>query len=299
MRTLLLLQLAIDAVAFTLPYSAAAARAGQSRACVSLAEGALAGKVALVTGSSSGIGLAIAETLAEAGCDVALHGSRDRSQMEGLETELTEKFGVKSYYIQADMSKGSDCTSMVEQAVEKFGKVDILVNNAGIQHVSPIAEFPEEEFDRVIAINLKATFLATKACLPSMVERGYGRVLNVASVHGKVGSLNKSAYVASKHAVLGFTKVTALETAGTGVTSNTICPGWVLTPLVVKQIEARAEKSGKSYDEESKALVSEKMPSGEAIEPGHFGEIVRFLCSPAAAQITGTDITVDGAWTAQ
>jgi len=259
----------------------------------------LAGKVAVITGSSSGIGLAIAETLAGAGCDLVVHGSRAPDQMSGLESDLASQNEVRCKYVQADVSDMEQVTALIDTAVATFGKVDILVNNAGIQHVSPLADFPEEAYDRVMNINLKATFMLTKFCLPGMQRRGYGRIINIASVHGKVASVNKAAYVASKHAVVGLTKVTALEMAGTGVTAVTVCPGWVLTPLVQKQIDTRAAASGRTIAEETKVLVSEKMPSGEAVRTEDFGKMVEFLCSEAAAQITGTEIVLDGGWTAQ
>jgi 3-hydroxybutyrate dehydrogenase len=258
----------------------------------------LAGKVAVVTGSSSGIGLSCAELLASKGANIVLHGSRDRSQMAELEADLARENNVKCQYIRADMSKPEEVTSLIEQATAAFGKVDILVNNAGVQHVAPIEEFSESDFDWVLGINLKAIFMGTKAVIGGMKERGYGRIINVASAHGKVASLNKSAYVASKHAVVGLTKVTALEAAGTGVTCVTVCPGWVLTPLVEKQIAARAEKSGNSIEEETRLLVSEKHPSGQAATPDDMANLIAFLCSPAANQITGTEISVDGGWCA-
>ena len=177
--------------------------------------------------------------------------------------------------------------------------VDILVNNAGIQHVSPLRDFPEDRWDAVLAINLSSAFHTTKACLPDMTANGYGRVINIASAHGKVASVGKAAYCAAKHGVVGLTKVTALETAGTGVTANAVCPGWVLTPLVQQQIAARAAKSGRSLAAEKHALVSEKMPSGEAVKPEHLGQMVVFLCSEAAEQVTGTELLMDGGWTAQ
>jgi len=260
----------------------------------------LAGRNALVTGSTSGVGLSVAEALASAGCNVALNGFGSPSEIQALERELIHKYQVKVTYVSADLSKPEECRQVVANAEAQMGApMDILINNAGIQHVSPLATFPEERWDAVLAINLSATFHTSKACLPKMVERGYGRIINIASAHGKVASANKGAYVASKHGVVGLTKVAALETAGTGVTVNAICPGWLLTPLVVKQIEARAAASGRSFADEKKALVSEKMPSGEAVLPEHIGQLVVFLCSEAGQQITGSDLSVDGGWTAQ
>jgi len=259
----------------------------------------LAGKTALVTGSTSGIGLSIAETLADSGCNIVLNGFGDAAEIEALRVSIGDKYGVKAIYNGADLTNPAEIATMMTAATDAFGKVDILVNNAGIQHVSPVADFPDDKWEKVVAINLSSAFYTTKACLPGMIEGGYGRIINIASVHGKVASTGKSAYVAAKHGIIGLTKVTALETAGTGVTCVSVCPGWVLTPLVLKQIEARAEKSGKTIAEETKALVSEKMPSGEAVRPADFGKIVEFLCSEAAAQITGSEIVADGGWTAQ
>ena len=188
---------------------------------------------------------------------------------------------------------------MVADAERRFGAVDILVNNAGIQHVSPLKDFSEQKWDQVIAVNLSAVFHTTKACTPGMVDRGFGRVINIASAHGIVASVNKAAYVASKHGVVGLTKVTALETAGSGVTANAVCPGWVLTPLVEKQIAARAASSGRSIEEETKALVSEKHPSGKAVKPEALAQLVVFLCTAAGEQMTGAVLPMDGGWTAQ
>jgi 3-hydroxybutyrate dehydrogenase len=204
-----------------------------------------------------------------------------------------------STQIGADVTKPDEIQSMVHEAEHKLGAVDILVNNAGIQHVSPLVDFDEQKWDKIIAVNLSSAFHTTKAALPGMTRRGYGRVINVASAHGRVASKGKAAYCAAKHGVIGLTKVTALEVAGSGVTANSVCPGWVLTPLVLEQIRARAKVSGRSIDEETRALVSEKHPSGQAVRPSDLGQLVAFLCSSAADQITGTELSVDGGWLAQ
>lgn len=259
----------------------------------------MAGRTALVTGSTSGIGLSIAEALAEAGCNIVLNGFGDPTQIRELESSIASRFGVTVLYIDADLTQPTEVRAMVTEAGAKLGGVDVLVNNAGIQHVSPLATFPEEQWDEVIAVNLTSAFHTSKACVSSMTKRGYGRIVNIASAHGRVASVNKSAYCAAKHGLVGLTKVTALETAGTGVTCNAVCPGWVLTPLVQKQIEARAAASGQSVEAETRSLVSEKHPSGQAVEPQHLAQLVVFLCSAAAEQITGAELSVDGGWTAQ
>lgn len=259
----------------------------------------LAGRSAIVTGSTSGIGLSIATALAASGCNVVLNGFGKPDEIRALQRELSMRHGVTVSYSAADLTNPVEIRRMVTEAEAELGAVDILVNNAGIQHVSPIRDFPENKWDQVIALDLSAVFHTTKACLPGMTERGFGRVINIASAHGRVASANKSAYVAAKHGVVGLTKVTALETAGTGVTANSICPGWVLTPLVQQQIEARAAKSGRSVEDETVALVSEKHPSKQAVRPEDLGQLVVFLCSAAADQMTGTELSVDGGWTAQ
>ena len=259
----------------------------------------LTGKTALVTGSTSGIGQGIAEALAGEGANVVLNGLGEAAAIEALRAEIAEKNGVSVTYDGADMTKPEQIERMVKDAADQFGAIDVLVNNAGIQHVSPIEDFPADRWDAVIAINLSSVFHATKWALPGMRKKAWGRVINVASAHGMVASANKAAYVAAKHGVVGLTKVTALETAGSGITCNAICPGWVLTPLVKQQIEARAEASGRSYEEEKLDLVSEKQPSQEFVTPEQLGGMAVFLCSPAAEQITGAPLSIDGGWTAQ
>ncbi|GAB4372610.1 MAG: 3-hydroxybutyrate dehydrogenase [Kiloniellaceae bacterium] len=259
----------------------------------------LKGKTALVTGSTSGIGQGIAEALAAEGSNIVLNGFGEAAAIEALRQDIAAKNGVTVTYDGADMTKPAEIARMVKDAEAQFGAVDILVNNAGIQYVAPIEEFPEERWDAVIAINLSAAFHATKAALPAMRKKGWGRVINIASAHGLVASPLKAAYVATKHGILGLTKVTALETGGSGITCNAICPGWVLTPLVKKQIEDRAKASGKSFEEEKLALVIEKTPSKDFSTPEQIGGLAVFLCSPAAAQMTGVPLSSDGGWTAQ
>ncbi len=259
----------------------------------------LKGKTALVTGSTSGIGQGIAEALAAEGANVVLNGFGKAAAIEALRREIAEKNGVTVTYDGADMSKPAEIARMVKDAEAAFGAVDILVNNAGIQYVSPIEEFPDERWDAVIAINLSSAFHTTKAALPAMRGKGWGRVINIASAHGLAASANKSAYVAAKHGIVGLTKVTALETGGSGITCNAICPGWVLTPLVKKQIEDRAAASGRSYEEEKLDLVAEKTPSKDFSTPEQIGGLAVFLCSASADQITGAPLSIDGGWMAQ
>ena len=259
----------------------------------------LKGKTALVTGSTSGIGQGIAEALAAEGANIVLNGFGEAAAIEALRQEIADKNGVTVTYDGADMTKPAEIARMVKDAEGQFGAVDILVNNAGIQHVAPIEEFPEERWDAIIAINLSSAFHSTKAALPAMRSKGWGRVINIASAHGLSASANKSAYVAAKHGIVGLTRVTALETGGSGITCNAICPGWVLTPLVKKQIEDRAAASGRSYDEEKLALVAEKTPSKDFSTPGQIGGLAVFLCSSSADQITGAPLSIDGGWMAQ
>lgn len=259
----------------------------------------LDGKTALVTGSTSGIGLGIARALAEQGANLVFNGFGDAQQIEKLHTDIGAEFGVQTAYHNADMSKPEQIEAMMAFAQEKFGGVDILVNNAGIQHVAPVEEFPVEKWDAIIAINLTSAFHTSRLALPGMKQKNWGRIINLASVHGLVGSAQKSAYVAAKHGLVGFTKVTALETAQTGVTCNAICPGWVLTPLVQKQVDDRAAREHLSNDEARKALLLEKQPSGEFVTPDQLGALAVFFCSPAATQVRGVAWNMDGGWAAQ
>ena len=255
----------------------------------------LLGKTALVTGSTSGIGLGIAKSLAKQGANIVLNGFGD---FEGPKAEISA-LGVKVAYHGADMSKASEIEAMMTFAAETFGRVDILVNNAGIQHVAKIEDFPIERWDAIIAINLSSAFHTTRLALSAMKAANWGRIINVASIHGLVGSAEKSAYVAAKHGVVGLTKVTALENATTGVTCNAICPGWVLTPLVQKQVDAKAAAMGLSNEEAKKLLLQEKEPSMQFTTPEELGDLAVFFCSPAGNNVRGVAWNMDGGWTAQ
>jgi 3-hydroxybutyrate dehydrogenase len=255
----------------------------------------LQGKTALVTGSTSGIGLGIAKSLARQGANIVLNGFGDS---EGPKAEIAA-LGVKVAYHSADMSKVSEIEAMMKFAADTFGRVDILVNNAGIQHVAKIEDFPVERWDAIMAINLSSAFHATRLALPAMKASNWGRIINVASIHGLVGSAEKSAYVAAKHGVVGLTKVTALENATTGVTCNAICPGWVLTPLVQKQVDAKAAAMGLSNEEAKKVLLQEKEPSMEFTTPEELGDLAVFFCSSAGNNVRGVAWNMDGGWTAQ
>ena len=252
------------------------------------------GKTAVITGSNSGIGLGIAEELARAGANVVLNSFTDSEEDHALARRISEETGTDARYIKADMSKGDECRALIEKA----GGCDILVNNAGIQHVAPIDEFPTGKWDAIIAINLTSAFHTTAAALPVMRERGWGRVINIASAHGLTASPFKSAYVAAKHGIVGLTKVVALETSREPITANAICPGYVLTPLVEAQIPDTMEKYGMSREEVIEKVMLERQPSKEFATTEQMGGTALFLCSDAAAQITGTTISVDGGWTA-
>lgn len=255
----------------------------------------LAGKTALVTGSTSGIGLGLAIALAKEGANIVMNGFGD---VAGPKAEI-EACKVKVAHHPADMSKASDIQDMMEFATKNFGGVDILVNNAGIQHVASIESFPVEKWDAIIAINLTSAFHTSRLALPYMRQKNWGRIINVASVHGLVASAQKSAYVAAKHGIVGLTKVTALETATTGVTCNAICPGWVLTPLVQKQVDAKAAELKISNDEATKLLLGEKEPSMQFTTPRELGALAVFMCSKAADNVRGVAWNMDGGWAAQ
>jgi 3-hydroxybutyrate dehydrogenase len=259
----------------------------------------LKGKAAIVTGSTSGIGLGIATALAAEGCNVMLNGFGDPAAIERLRAGLAERHGVRATYFAADMANPAEIRALVAETARQFGGVDILVNNAGIQHVAKIVEFPEERWDAVIAINLSAAFHTTKAALPLMIARKWGRIINIASAHGLVASGEKAAYVAAKHGLVGLTKVTAIEAANQGVTCNAICPGWVLTPLVQQQIEARAKAQGIPVEKAREDLVREKQPMLEYTTPEQIGAFAVFLCGEAASTITGAALSIDGGWVAQ
>jgi 3-hydroxybutyrate dehydrogenase len=259
----------------------------------------LKGKRALVTGSTSGIGLGIARALAAQGADIMLNGFGEAAAMEKLQAEVLADFKVKVFYSGADISRPEQIHALVREGTDKLGGIDILVNNAGIQHTAPIEAFPAERWDAIIAINLSSNFHAIQAVLPQMRSRNWGRIINIASTHGLVASPQKAAYVAAKHGVVGLTKVVALETATTGITCNAICPGWVLTPLVQKQVDARAAQGKISQEEAKIGLLSEKTPSKEFVTPEQIGAFAAFLCSDAASNIRGAALPIDGGWTAQ
>lgn len=259
----------------------------------------LKGKSALVTGSTSGIGLAVARALAVQGCDIMLNGFGDADEIENLRAGIAGDYGVMAHYSDADMSIPDDIEALIATMVQDFGGVDIVVNNAGIQHVAPVDEFAPEMWEKIIAINLSSAFYTTHYALPHMRKGGWGRIVNIASAHGLVASANKAGYVAAKHGLTGLSKVTALETAKENITCNSICPGWVLTPLVQKQIDKIAREQGLSDADAKHKLLSEKQPSGEFVQPEQIGELVCFLCSDAASQITGSNYAIDGGWTAQ
>ena len=259
----------------------------------------LKGKVALVTGSTSGIGLGIATALAAAGADIMMNGFGDLAAIEAIRASLAGEHGVRVLHDSADVSTGKPIAAMVTRTQAELGSLDILVNNAGIQHVATVADFPEERWDAIIAINLSSAFHASKAAIPGMKARGWGRIINIASAHGLVGSPEKSAYVAAKHGIVGLTKVTALELANDGITCNAICPGWVLTPLVQKQLDARAEREGRPVSEITRSMLTEKQAMAAFSTPESIGALALFLCSDAAATMTGSPYSIDGGWTAQ
>lgn len=259
----------------------------------------LSGKTAIVTGSTSGIGLAIAAALAAKGCNLVVNSFSDTSEDHAAAAQLAEAHGVEAVYIKADMASPEEARALVEKAVTRFSGVDILVNNAGIQFVAPVEEFPVERWDAIIAINLSAAFHTTAAAIPHMNAAGWGRIVNIASAHGLRASPNKSAYVAAKHGVVGLTKAVALEQAGKGITCNAVCPGFVLTPLVETQIADRARESGLDRETTIRDIILAKQPSKEFATVEQIAAATAFLCSQEAAQITGTTLSVDGGWTAQ
>ncbi len=254
----------------------------------------LKGKVALVTGSTSGIGLGVARALAGEGADLILNGFGDAAAIEALRAGLGREFGVRVGYSAADMSKPAEIAAMGLEAEASMGGVDILVNNAGIQFVANIEDFPEEKWHAIIAINLSSAFFGMQAVIPGMKRKGWGRIINVASAHGLVASAQKSAYVAAKHGILGLTKVAAIELANAGVTVNAICPGWVKTPLVDRQLEARAAKDGITVEQAAGEFLSEKQPMLQFSTPEAIGGLAVFLCSDAARTITGVPVSIDG-----
>ncbi len=256
-------------------------------------------KVALITGSTSGIGLAVARVLASAGFNIALNGFGKAEEIEAVRQDIEKTYGVQVIFSPADISQYEEVAAMVEDVEARLGSLDVLVNNAGIQFTSPAEDFPIEKWKQMIDINLSGVFYGIRAVLPAMKKRGYGRIVNIASVHGVVASINKTAYVAAKHGVVGLTKVVALENARLNITCNAVCPGWVLTPLVQKQIEDRAKAGGVSVEQASIDLLSEKQPNARFATPEEVGELVRYLVSDAARGITGTVQVIDGGWSAQ
>lgn len=259
----------------------------------------LKGKVALVTGSTSGIGHGIAVALAQAGADIMLNGFGDAERIEGLRANIARQHGVRVAYSGADISKPDQIAAMVADTRVKLGSLDVLVNNAGIQFVASVEDFPSDRWDSIIAVNLSGVFHGMKAAIPGMKQRGWGRIINIASAHGLVASPQKVAYVAAKHGVIGMTKVAALELANAGVTVNAICPGWVLTPLVQKQLEDKAKQEGTDVETQKHRFLTEKQAMAEFSTPEQIGGLTVFLCSDAARTITGAPLSVDGGWVAQ
>lgn len=264
-----------------------------------MTDGKLKGRAAIVTGSTSGIGLGIARILAGAGAHVMLNGFGDSNAIEALRREIAAASGVQVGYHAADVTKADQVAAMIDAAGQAFGSADILVNNAGIQFVASAEDFPLEKWDAVIGTNLSSAFYGIRRVLPMMRKKGWGRIINIASVHGLVASAHKIAYVAAKHGIIGLTKVAALETAGQGITCNAICPGWVLTPLVQAQIDAIAAAQKIDNAAATHQLLSTKQPSGQFARPEDIGALALFLCGDAAAQITGAALPVDGGWSAQ
>ena len=259
----------------------------------------LSGKVALVTGSTSGIGLGIARALAAEGADLMLNGFGDPAAIEALRTDIATRHSVRVMHDGADVSQPAPIAAMIARTEAELGRLDILVNNAGIQHVAPIESFPADRWSAIIAINLSSAFFAMQAAIPGMKARGWGRIINIASAHGLVGSAEKSAYVAAKHGIVGLTKVAAIELANAGITCNAICPGWVLTPLVQAQLDTRAERDGRPVAEVTHAFLTDKQPMAQFSTPESLGALAVFLCSQAAATMTGAPLLMDGGWTAQ
>ncbi len=256
-------------------------------------------RVALVTGSTQGIGWSVAQVLARAGARVVLHGIEPKARGQAQAEELGAKAGVPVAYVQADLADAVQAEALVDAATAALGPPDILVNNAGIQHTCPIESFPRERWDAILAVNLSAAFLAMKAAVPAMRQRGWGRIVNIASVHGLVASVNKAAYLAAKHGLVGLSKGVALETATQGITVNCICPGWTDTAIIQPQIEARAAQCGGDREAGIRDLLREKQPNLMLLPPERIGDVALFLCSEAAAGITGVALPVDGGWTAQ
>jgi 3-hydroxybutyrate dehydrogenase len=259
----------------------------------------LKGKSVIVTGSTSGIGLAMARAFAKEGCKLTINGFGPKDAIETERAGIESEFGVKAIYSGADMTKPTEIAEMVATTEKTFGAVDVLINNAGIQFVAKVEDFPIEKWDAVIATNLSAAFHTTRVAISGMKKRKWGRIINIASAHGLVASGEKAAYVAAKHGIIGLTKVVAIEAANDGITCNAICPGWVLTPLVQQQIDARAKAAGKTVDQASKELLAEKQPMLQFSTPEGVAALAVFLAGDAASTITGSSYSIDGGWTAQ
>jgi 3-hydroxybutyrate dehydrogenase len=259
----------------------------------------LMGRVVLITGSTSGIGLGMAEAFAAEGATLMINGIAAPERVESLVASLCSQSNAPVHYHGADMSKPLEIAELIAHTEQTLGRIDVLINNAGIQHVAPLETFPTDRWDAVMAINLSAPFHTIKAALPGMRARGFGRIINLASAHGLVASAHKAAYVAAKHGLIGLTKVVALETAQSPITCNAICPGWVLTPLVQQQVEARAAQEGVSVEVAKSRLLLEKQPSGEFVTPEQLAGLALFLCGPAADQVRGVAWNIDGGWVAQ
>jgi 3-hydroxybutyrate dehydrogenase len=259
----------------------------------------LKGKTALITGSTSGIGLAAAHVLAEQGINLILHGLMDNGEGKALAENFAKKYQIKTIFDNANLMEAQEISTLMAKAISIMGSIDILVNNAGIQHTESIDTFPDNKWNAIIAINLTASFHTIQKSLPGMKANGWGRIINIASVHGLVASLNKSAYVAAKHGIVGLTKAVALECAEKGITVNSICPGWVDTPLINNQISDIAEQQDVSFKQAKYNLVTAKQPLPEMMDPRQIGEFILFLCSDSARSITGSALPMDGAWTAQ
>lgn len=256
------------------------------------------GRVVLVTGSTSGIGLGIAKEFASQGYDIGLNGFGERKEIQSIERELKEKFGVQVFYSDADMSKPSEVERFVGNANDVLGAIDVLINNAGVQHVSPVEHFPTDKWDLILAVNLSSAFHMSRLLIPSMRTQRFGRIINIASAHGLVASMNKSAYVAAKHGLIGFTKTVALEVAESGVTCNAICPGWVETPLVKVQVEALSSEKSLSQEEVIRDLILERQPTRKFVQIEQVAALALFLASEQASSITGSSYSIDGGWTA-